>query len=91
MPYICSSMRSHKHIANCTGLLLAAFLVFMATGCAKEEVVAPAMQALPAKAVKPANGGQVNNGNPNSGQSGSSITDDGDDIGDNEQSTKPRP
>lgn len=71
--------------------LLALFLL-MATGCAKEEVVAPAaLQHHVQKALKPGNpdgNGAVNNGNSSTGNS--PITDDGDDMGDNERTTKPK-
>ncbi len=66
--------------------------LLMATGCAKEEVAAPAApQKLVKKVVKPGNpdgNGTFNTGNSVNGNS--PITDDGDDMGDNERTSKPR-
>lgn len=64
-----------------------ALLLF--TGCAKEEVVAPAKAAYGVKSgeVPPGTG---NVGAPDNGSGdGVNITDDGDDLGDKERSNKP--
>jgi hypothetical protein len=75
------------------GTAAMALFLLLATGCAKEEVMAPsAPQGLVKKAVKPGNPGGNGNSTVGSGNSGTgnSITDDGDDMGDNERSTKPK-
>lgn len=71
---------------------LAALLLLMATGCAKEDVVAPCAAHNTAKQeVRPGQGngnGTVDTGNGTNGNS--PITDDGDDIGDNERTSSPK-
>jgi hypothetical protein len=81
-------MRSVKSISTLLGLLVAAVFLLSTTSCTKEELVAPAQKPLIQKAAT-SGGGQVNPGNTG-GQNGGSITDDGDNIGDNERTTKPQ-
>lgn len=71
-------------------LILGLFLV-LATGCTKEEVAAPGQVKRAMKSVTPVTGGNVQ-GQGGSGNNGgvAPITDDGDDVGDNERS-KPKP
>ena len=71
---------------------LAVLLLLLATGCAKEEVVPPcAAHSMAKQEVKPGQGsgnGTVDTGNGTTGNS--PITDDGDDIGDNERTSTPK-
>ena len=75
--------------------MLFALLMLFATGCSKEEVVAPNGTPVISKALKPV---QVSNGQggtivtpADTGNGVAPITDDGDDLGDKERSSKPRP
>ena len=75
--------------------MLFALLMLVVTGCAKEEAVAPNVVPQISKALKPAQGSGDQEGTSvtpdNTGNGVSPITDDGDDLGDKERSSKPRP
>lgn len=64
-----------------------ALLLF--TGCAKEEVVAPAAAVHGVKSGEAAPGTGSVVGTDNGSGDGVDITDDGDDLGDKERSNKP--
>jgi len=74
--------------------MLFALLMLVATGCSKEEVVAPNAVPQVSKALKPVQGSSDQGGTtvtPGTKGSGvSPITDDGDDLGDKERSSKPK-
>ena len=70
-----------------------ALVLLMATGCAKEEVVAPTtVRMVSKKTVNTGNstGTSTSNTLGNGGTGQKPITDDGDDMGDKERTTKPR-
>lgn len=75
-------------------VMLVALLLLMATGCTKEEVVAPSAIPQVSKNLKPVHGnsdqGDTTIVPSNTGNSVSPITDDGDDLGDKERSSKPK-
>ncbi len=73
-------------------ILPGVLFVLLLAGCTKEEVVQPAVDTLENSGVK--NGGR-NDGGPggvtsSNGGGGCGISDDGDDLGDNEGGRKPR-
>lgn len=72
--------------------MLLALLMLVATGCSKEEVMAPGAAPQVSKSLKPAQGSGDQGGTTvTSGNGASPITDDGDDLGDKERSNKPKP
>lgn len=69
--------------------MLFALFMLVATGCSKEEVMAPNVVPQMSKALKPLQGDStITDGNTSKGAS--PITDDGDDLGDKERSSKPK-
>ena len=78
-----------------TSAMFFALLMLVASGCSKEEVVAPNAVPQVSKALKPVQGSSDQGGttvtNGNTDNSTSPITDDGDDLGDKERSNKPKP
>lgn len=91
MNYICSSMHSLNRITMTCGALFFALAMLVSTGCSKEELVAPCTRqpelqtkagtaAVPVPVV-------TGSGVPDSGNI-TPITDDGDDLGDKENSSK---
>ncbi len=74
--------------------MLFALLMLVATGCSKEEVVAPTTAPQVSKSMKPVQGSSDQGGTTitpgNTDNSKDPISDDGDDLGDKERSSKPK-
>ncbi|MEO5584299.1 MAG: hypothetical protein ABIQ75_02500 [Flavobacteriales bacterium] len=75
--------------------MLFALLMLVATGCSKEEVVAPNGAPLISRSLKPVQASNGQGGTSvtpgDTGNGVAPITDDGDDLGDKERSSKPKP
>jgi len=81
-------MNSLGNNIGISGVILIALLMFLSTGCSKEEVAAP-RTAVPVMQTKAGVANPVDPVDPGT-STPAPISDDGDDLGDNERSNRPR-
>ncbi|MBK9175190.1 MAG: hypothetical protein IPM46_02400 [Flavobacteriales bacterium] len=82
-----------RHTRHLIGLMLMS--AFLLVGCSKDEVIAPGPDSVGTikrqNVIMPMNESEEDSAKPNSTSDDSSISDDGDDVGDGERNRKKKP